>query len=260
MARRANMHESVESARADEELRRSHTPDAVRRRLTSGSKHSYLRDFVYGGIDGAVTTFAVVSGVAGADLSSGVVIVLGLANLVGDGFSMAAGNFLASRADLQLLETARTIEERHIRRYPEGEREEVRQIMAAKGFEGEDLERAVRVITADQNLWVETMLQEELGLSLERPHPLRAALVTFWSFLTIGLLPVIPFLIDYWLPLSSPFLASSVMTAAAFFAVGAAKARFVSQHWSWAGLETLALGSTAAALAYGIGVLLKGVL
>ncbi len=59
---------------------------------------------MYGGIDGAVTTFAVVSGVAGAGLLSGVVIVLGLANLVDDGFSMAASNYLSSKADLELLQ------------------------------------------------------------------------------------------------------------------------------------------------------------
>jgi VIT1/CCC1 family predicted Fe2+/Mn2+ transporter len=242
------------------ELLKSHTPDAIERRLSAPLSHSYLRDFVYGGIDGAVTTFAVVSGVAGAELSSGIVIVLGFANLIGDGFSMAASNFLGSRAELQQLEGARVAEEQHIDAYPEGEREEIRQILAAKGFAGTDLDRAVDIITSDRKLWVETMLREELGLSLERPHPLKAAAMTFTAFILIGVLPLLAFLVDYFHPLSQPFLLSSLMTGVAFFSVGAVKSRFVTQHWSWAGLETLLVGSVAAGLAYAVGVMLKGVL
>lgn len=238
----------------------SHTPDAIRERLHSKADHSYLRDFVYGGIDGAVTTFAVVSGVAGAGLSSGIVIVLGLANLLGDGFSMAAGNFLGSRADLQLLEAARVMEEKHIERYPDGEREEIRQIFAEKGFEGDDLERTVEIITANKELWVNTMLQEELGLALDRPDPMRAALVTFGSFIAIGILPLIVFLVDYFNPLPEPFLYSSIVTAGAFFVVGAVKARFVAQKWYLAGMETVFVGGIAAGLAYVVGMALKSVL
>ena len=94
------------------ELRETHTAEHIRARLASQHQQSYLRDFVYGAIDGAVTTFAVVSGVARAGLPAGIVVILGGANLIGDGFSMAAGNYLGTRAEDQLLAKARRMEQR----------------------------------------------------------------------------------------------------------------------------------------------------
>ncbi|MGH8978267.1 MAG: VIT1/CCC1 transporter family protein, partial [Acidimicrobiia bacterium] len=67
----------------------SHTPEAIAARLRIGPRRSYLRDLVYGAIDGTVTTFAVVAGVRGASLEATILVILGIANLVADGFSMA---------------------------------------------------------------------------------------------------------------------------------------------------------------------------
>lgn len=242
---------------AHELYRSEHSVTAIAQRLSSGNRNDYLKDFVYGSIDGAVTTFAVVSGVAGAGLSSNIILILGIANLLGDGFSMAASNFLGTKADMQLRDKARATEEKHIELFPEGEVEEVRQIFQAKGFSGEDLERAVAVITASKKRWVDTMLTEELGYSLTRLSPIRSALATFTAFCVVGFLPLIAFLVGPALP--SPFLVSSILTAAAFFTVGALKSKFTETNWLLSGLETLLVGGAAASLAYLAGYLLKGV-
>ena len=235
-------------------LEAEHTPAAIRRRLREGHQPSYLRDFIYGAIDGAVTTFAVVSGVAGADLSSGIVLVLGFANLIADGFSMAASNFLGVRADEQSRERIRAIEHDHIARHPAGETEEIRQIFREKGFADADLERAVEIITANERRWVDTMITEEYGLALDGPRAGKAAATTFVAFVLVGFIPLAPFLFG----VENAFTWSAVLTGVSFFAVGAWKSRFVLQGWLMAGLETLALGGGAAVLAYLTGAALKG--
>jgi vacuolar iron transporter family protein len=238
-----------------------HTPRAVSRRLGRRPSPSYLHDFIYGAVDGAVTTFAVVAGVAGASLDETVVIILGGANLVADGFSMAVSNFLGSRAERQQRERARREEHLHIRLVPEGEREEIRQIYAAKGFEGEELERVVDVITSDRELWAETMMSEELGFGRTEPNEYRAAVSTLAAFLTVGFLPLLVYVYDLAAPgdVSGPFLWSAVLTGIAFVVVGGMKARFVDQTWWRSALETLTVGGLAAALAYAAGAILQNV-
>ena len=241
--------------------RAAHTAEAIRARLHEGPAPSYLRDVIYGAIDGTVTTFAVVAGVAGANLGANVVIILGVANLIADGFSMAVSNYLGSRAAREQRELARREEERHIELVPEGEREEIRQIFAAKGFEGRDLERVVDVITSDPRVWTDTMMAEELGYGSAEPNELRAAATTFVAFVAIGFLPLAAFVYDLAAPgeLDAAFAISAFMTGVAFFVVGGLKARYVEQAWWRSGLETLAVGGLAAVLAYLAGTLLQGV-
>lgn len=239
-------------------LEHSHRPTEIAKRIQARN-HSYLSDFVYGAIDGTVTTFAVVSGVAGAGLSAEIVVILGLANLAGDGFSMAASNFLGTRTDAQLLEKARQMERRHIALVPDGEREEIRQIFAKKGFKGVLLEDIVTVITSDEKHWIDTMLSDELGLRLSSPSPMKAAIATFIAFVVIGFVPLFSFVwqLMWSLPLDSAYRWSTGWTAVAFFGVGAAKSRFVDQRWYLAGIETLLVGGIAAGLAYVIGAGLR---
>jgi VIT1/CCC1 family predicted Fe2+/Mn2+ transporter len=246
------------------DLERLHSAEAIQARLEEGPRESYLRDWVYGAVDGTVTTFAIVAGVSGAELSPTIVIVLGFANLFGDGFSMAAGNYLGTRSEQAHRRRQVAIEREHIRLYPQGEREEVRQIFARKGFEGAELESIVDHITADRERWIETMLQEEHGLARIERHPLRAAAATFLAFLLVGLVPLLAYVWDALAPesasLARPFLWSSILTALAFFGVGALKSRFVGERWWVSGFETTAVGGFAASIAYAVGALLRGVL
>ncbi len=237
-------------------LEHSHDPAQIAKRLASGPPVSYLRDWVYGGIDGAVTNFAIVAGAVGAGLSARVVLILGVVNVLADGFSMAAANFSGTRTEIEEYEKTRSMEERHIELNPEGEREEVRQIYKAKGFLGHDLDEAVRVITSERKRWIDTMMTEEHGLPAIVRSPMKAALFTFLAFVICGLVPIAPFA----LALPRAATTSVTMTVLVFFAIGSIRSRWSPHPWWQAGLETLAIGSTAAAVAYAAGDLLQRLL
>ena len=152
------------------DLEALHHPEAIRERLDT-NRRSYLPEAVLGAVDGCITTFAVVAAAIGGGLSGGVVIILGVASLLADGFSMAVSSYNAARSEIDELNRARQVENNHIDQIPEGEREEVRQIYAAKGLEGAVLEQVVEKITSDRKLWVDTMLIEEWGLRIHEGSP-----------------------------------------------------------------------------------------
>ncbi len=239
------------------ELQHSHSPTAIASRLSKGSSPNYLRDWVFGGIDGAVTTFAIVAGVVGASLSPKIVLIMGIANLVADGISMAAGNFSATKTERDELARTRSVEEEHIRTNPEGEREEIRQIFARKGFDGESLETVVNTITSNRKLWISTMLSEEHGLSETVRNPSISGLVTFFAFILCGAVPLFPYL------LMSPnhaFVVATTLTMIVFFGIGSLKSNWSLQRWWVSGLETAIIGSAAAGTAYLIGYSLKEII
>ena len=246
--------------RPSADLEASHTPATIRERLSGTYEaESSVSDFIYGAIDGTVTTFAVVAGVAGAALDESIIILLGIANLAADGFSMAASNFLGTRAEDHAREKAREREADHIARYPKGEREEIRQIFEEKGFRGDDLQRIVEVITGDEKRWIETMLREEYGYSAHQRSATKAALATFIAFIVVGAIPLISFLLNWLTPVSlaDPFAWSCWLTGGAFVVVGAMKSRFSLQHWLVSATETLMLGGLAATIAYVLGEALQ---
>ena len=236
-------------------LEHGHSHEEIRERLAADKRPNYIRDWVYGGIDGAITTFAIVAGVAGAALSARIIVILGIANLLADGFSMAASNFSGTKTELDDLRRLREIELRHIRLEPEGEREEVRQIMQGKGLSGKSLDDAVAAITADREVWVDTMLREEYGVSQILRQPWLSGLSTFLAFLLCGSIPLLPYLLS----MENAFQVSIAMTLIVFFAIGSAKSRWALASWWASGLETLLIGVGAAGMAYAIGYLLGGI-
>jgi len=230
-----------------------HSPQEVASRLAEKPRHSYLRDWVYGGMDGTVTTFAVVSGVIGASLESHVILILGFVNLVADGFSMAAANYLGTRAEDEQFKKLEAFERSQIDIIPEGEREEIRQIYRNKGFQGDLLDKVVDQITSDRDLWVTTMMQEEYGMSIAIRSPVKAALMTFMAFIICGFLPLLTFIFK----INSPFLMASLLTGTVFFLIGSLKSRWSLRSWWLSGIRTLMIGSVAAVLAYLVGYAFK---
>ncbi len=226
----------------------------------TGRRGQHLADAVLGATDGIVTTFAVVAGAAGASLSSGIVLIMGFANLLADGFSMAVGNYLGacSQQDFWVEERKREIWE--IEHIPQAEREEIKRLYQRKGFEGEILEQIVRTITSDKERWLDEMMREELGIQEERIAPLMSGLVTFVAFAFAGLLPLLSYVLAFWNPSLAPsaFAVSVGLTAMALFGVGAARRFMTRRSWWQSGLEILGVGGLAAACAFVVGHLLRG--
>ncbi len=217
----------------------------------------YLAEAVYGGLDGVVTTFAVVAGVAGASLSANIVLILGLANLCADGLSMGTGAFLGARSEADYHRRERQREAWEIDHFPEGEREEIRAIYRDKGFSGEILEQVVATITADKEQWVKTMMVEELGIIEERKNPLRVGATTLVAFIIAGAIPLIAFLGTLRFPSLSDhsFTVAIIVTMLTIFGLGSARSLVIHKKWYMAGLEMLAVGGMTAVVAYGIGAL-----
>ncbi len=245
-------------------LHRIHSDEAIAERLDGTHSHSDTGDVVLGAVDGTITTFAIISGIAGTQLEQGVLVafVLGLANVVADGFSMGASNYLKARSDQQTFEQYRKMEEFHIEEVPHYEREEIRQIYIRKGFSGELLEQIVSTISANKKLWVDTMLAEEWGLSLTPVAPLRSALLTFGAFLFAGSIPLLPLLLGYVTTIEAQqmFLLSACVTALVFFVTGALRGKVTGVSWIQSAFETLFVGGVAAAIAYFVGNVFGGLM
>jgi VIT1/CCC1 family predicted Fe2+/Mn2+ transporter len=221
----------------------------------------YLGPFVYGGIDGCVTTFAVVSGAVGAGLDSSIIIILGFANLLADGFSMSVGAFLSTRSEMDNFDKHRQQVADALIQDPERERRQLTELYRAKGFEGQLLEDVVGVISSRPDAWVEVKMKEELDMKREEKSPVRIGATTYISFILIGLIPLSAYVLDYIYPLETNlFLLSSLLTALGFAFIGWLKSR-VNEVSVFKGIfETLMLGGVAALVSYVVGDLLEKLL
>jgi vacuolar iron transporter family protein len=222
------------------------------------SYEAYLGEFVYGGIDGSVTTFAVVAGAVGAGLDSSIIIILGFANLLADGFAMSIGAYLSSKSEKDNYQKHKQVEYWEVENLPEIETEEIRDIYRAKGFEGELLEQIVAVITADKHRWVDVMMKEELNMIEETKSPFKMGAITYFAFILIGVIPLLTYVWDYVRPIDANlFFIASTLTAVGFVIIGIFKT-YVTQTKIWKGiLETLSLGAIAAFVAYFVGNFLE---
>jgi len=221
----------------------------------------YLGEFVYGGIDGCVTTFAVVSGAVGAELDSSVIIILGFANLFADGFAMSVGAYLSTKTEQDNYEKHKAVEYWEVDNIPEAEEEEIREIFEAKGFEGELLDQIVDVITADRDRWVDVMMKYELGMMEETKSPFLMGVVTFISFILIGLIPLLVYLWDFIAPTGGNlFLWSSILTMIGFTIIGVFKSRVTQTNLLRGVGETLILGLLAALVSYYVGDFLESLI
>jgi len=242
------------------EARKVHEKKIIEESIHADKGGKYIGDLVYGGIDGIVTTFAVVSGVAGASLSSSIVLILGFANLFADGLSMAVGNYLGSKSEAEYHEQERKREEWEIENVPEGEIEEIRQIFSKKGFKGKDLERATEIITSNKKVWVETMMVDELGLTKSETSPIKSGAATFLAFVVAGFFPLFSYVLSYFVPFfkENAFVITIILTGVALFLLGSARVYITGKKWWIAGFEILFVGGIAAVVAYFIGFLLQG--
>ena len=227
----------------------------------TSSIQEYLGEFVYGGIDGSVTTFAVVAGAVGAGLDSAVIIILGFANLLADGFAMSVGAYLSTKSEQDNYEKHRKIEYWEVDHLPEVETEEIREIYRAKGFEGELLEQVVSVITADKDRWVDVMMKEELGMMEESKSPIMMGAITYVSFVSIGLIPLLVYVWDYIGNFPGDlFLWSCLFTSVGFIMVGFMKAYVTNTSIAKSIIETLILGAIAAGVSYFVGDILEQII
>ncbi len=215
---------------------------------------TYIRDAVFGANDGIVTTFAVIAGVAGANLPLSTVLILGFANLFADGLAMGLGNYLGTKSEAEYVNRERRMESWEVKHIPNLERKEIEAIYYRKGFRGKDLDRAVQVITSNKKVWAETMMVEELGLPAEKSeHPVKNGLATFTAFASAGLFPLLPYVFGF----PRAFNASIMVTGLALFSVGSLRAIITKKNWLKSGLEMLAVGAIAATAAFITGYLIN---
>lgn len=241
----------------------AHTANAISaaKEEHGGVGSQYLGEMVYGGLDGIITTFAVVSGVAGAQLGTSVILILGLANLLADGFSMATGAYLSSKSEHEYYRKEWEREAWEVKHFPDGERAELQEVYVSRGYSNEEAGQLVEIQSRNPERWVKAMMIDELGMMEDETNPLINGLVTFGSFVIAGAVPLAVYLIGLAFPISPDmaFPISIASSGLALFALGATKVLVTKLNPIRSGLEMLAVGGLAAGVAYVVGALLKGI-
>lgn len=222
---------------------------------------TYLGSMVYGGLDGIITTFAVVSGVAGAQLGAHVILILGIGNLLADGFSMGTGDYLSTKSEREYYDREARRQMWEIEQFPDGQKAELGALYAQQGYTDQEADQLVKVHTRSQERWVNAMMIAELNMVKEDTNPFYNALATFISFVIAGSLPLLIYVIGLIRTIApdTAFVISILLSGLALFALGAAKVFVTKLNPLRSGVEMLLVGGFAACVAYVIGALLKNI-
>ncbi len=217
----------------------------------------YIKEIVYGGTDGIVTTFAVVAGFSGAGGTIAIplvtVVLFGLANLFGDGVSMGLGNFLSIRANKDLYKTEKEKEKHEIIHNEHMEQAETEHILKNKGFDQKDAAQITKLYKKNRAYWTEFMMREELNMAnSDDQNPLSTGLATFISFVSFGIIPLIPYLISQ-STTKYLFTLSILFTGIALITLGFLRYRVTKESLPRSISEVVILGSSAASIAYIVG-------
>lgn len=232
------------------------------------SEGGFLKPIIFGGLDGILTSFAIVAGAAGGGLSPEVVLVLGFSNIFADALSMGVGEFLSSKATNEWILSERKREEWEMDNYPEGEIKEMIEIFEGKGMSTEDATIVIQTMSKYKDFFVDVMMQQELELQVpEADHvqeSMREGVFMFLSFATFGAMPLLGYVI---IPILFPdlgpeilFKAACIVTGLVLFFLGSVKSNFANANWFYSGCETLLLGGTCATVAFTVGYYVNGLL
>lgn len=241
----------------------AHTPERIAQAAEEhgGVGSQYLGEMVYGGLDGIITTFAVVSGVAGAQLGTPVILILGLANLLADGFSMATGAFLSTKSEQEYYRKEWEREAWEVENFPDGERAELFEVYRKRGYAEDEARQLVDIQSREPRRWVKAMMIDELGMMEDEGNPFINGLVTFAAFVVAGAVPLLIYLLGlvFSVPAQAAFPVAIALSGLALFGLGAAKVTVTKLNPIRSGFEMLIVGGLAAGVAYVVGALLKGI-
>mmetsp|Transcript_23240 Transcript_23240/g.30098 ORF Transcript_23240/g.30098 Transcript_23240/m.30098 type:complete len:298 (+) Transcript_23240:97-990(+) len=228
----------------------------------SSTAGDLVKSLVYGGLDGIITTFAIVSAVAGAGMPTKSVILLGLANLLADGISMGLGDYISEVAERRFEEHEYEREKWEFENFPQGEIEEMIQIYINKGVSEADAKLIMTTLSKYPDVFVRLMCVDELGFIApdEESECWKNGLVTMLSFDTFGAVPILVYFLfaDFLKNNANDLFAlAALATALTMFALGVTKASFTKQSKIKSGLIMVFNGGFAASVAFAIGFLLE---
>ncbi len=243
-------------------MKKAHSVESRDETWHQQDEGKYIKSIIYGGLDGIITTFAVVAGVTGAKLAAAIVLILGFANLIADGLSMGVGDYLSAKAEQEYHAKERSREEWELEHYREGEIREMVELYELKGIEKEDAELIVKTMAKYDDAFVDIMIAEELEILESTEPPLKNGIATFLSFVMFGFIPLLSYILAQLIPAIQSsewlsFILACILTAITLFSLGTLKSRLVDKKWFIAGLEMLLIGGLAATAAYLIGFLLR---